>query len=310
VTLLRQGFGGQGVRVLQFGTTGQVGTELVRQAAAHPELEITALSRAACDFEDPEKAVRLVLQTRPDLVIIAAAYTAVDKAESEPELCWEVNAETPAAIAGAAGANGPAIIHLSTDYVFDGTKGSAYVEDDATAPLGAYGRFKLHGEQMVLRCCPRSLVLRTSWVVSAHGRNFVKTMLRLAAEGKPLRVVDDQHGRPTSAADLAGFVLAQAAELAGAAAGDPRFGLFHFANAGETTWRRLAEAVVEEAFGAEAPTVEPITTADYPTPARRPERATLDTAKLERVFGYHPRPWRAALHDIVAELKAEEQVSA
>jgi dTDP-4-dehydrorhamnose reductase len=298
------------VRVLQFGTTGQVGTELVRQASAHPELEITALSRAECDFEDPEKAARLVLQARPDLVIIAAAYTAVDNAERETELCWEVNAETPTAIAGLAGTNGPAIVHFSTDYVFDGAKGSAYVEDDAAAPLGAYGRFKLHGEQMVLRCCPRSLVLRTSWVISAHGRNFVRTMLRLAAEGKPLRVVDDQYGRPTSAADLADFVLSQAAALAGAAPGDPRFGLFHFANAGETTWRRLAEAVVAEAYGPDAPPVTPITTADYPTPARRPERATLDTGKLERVFGVQPRPWREALAEIVAELKAKEQVSA
>lgn len=296
--------------MLQFGTTGQVGTELVRQAATHPELEITALSHSDCDFEDPEKAARLVWETKPDLIVIAAAYTAVDKAESEEELCWEINAETPIAIAGAAGPEGPAIIHFSTDYVFDGEKGSAYTEEDPTEPVGAYGRFKLHGEQMLLRCCPRSLVLRTSWVVSAHGRNFVKTMLRLAGEGRPLRVVDDQFGRPTSAADLAGFVLSQAGRLATAPTGDARFGLFHFANAGETTWRRFAEAIVEEAYGADAPKVEPITTAEYPTPAKRPARSTLDTAKLERVFGYHPRPWRKALHDIVAELKAKEQVSA
>lgn len=298
------------VRVLQFGTTGQVGAELVRQTAAHPELEITALSRAECDFADAEKAARLVFEAKPDLVVIAAAYTAVDKAEGEPELCWKVNAETPAAIAGAAGPNGPAIVHFSTDYVFDGEKASAYTEDDPTEPASAYGRFKLQGERTLLACSARALVLRTSWVVSAHGRNFVKTMLRLATEGKPLRVVDDQFGRPTSAADLAGFVLSRAEGLAGAPAGDPRFGLFHFANAGETTWRRFAEAIVEEAYGVDAPKVEPITTADYPTPARRPARSTLDTAKLERVFGHHPRSWREALAEIVADLKAKERISA
>jgi dTDP-4-dehydrorhamnose reductase len=154
----------------------------------------------------------------------------------------------------------------------------------------------------VLAACPRSVVIRTSWVVSAHGRNFVKTMLRLAANG-PLRVVDDQHGRPTAAADLAGFVLSQAERLTKAPAGDPAFGLVHYANEGATTWRRLAEVVVAEALGAAAPAVQPIATSEFPTPAGRPAYSVLDTGRLEAVFGHTPRPWRAALAEIVAELK-------
>ncbi|HEV2532738.1 dTDP-4-dehydrorhamnose reductase [Phenylobacterium sp.] len=290
------------VRVLQFGTTGQLARELIRQAPAHP-LELTAVSRQDCDFEDPEKAARIVHQTKPDLVIIAAAYTAVDAAEADVESAFQINSDTPAAIAGMCGANGPALVNFSTDYVFDGLKGAPYLETDRPEPLGAYGRSKQHAEHLVTSTCPRALVLRTSWVVSAHGRNFVKTMLRLAGEGRPIRVVDDQFGRPTSAADLAAFVLSQAPQLAAAPAGDPRFGLFHFANAGETSWKAFAEAIFEEAYGPEAPVVEGIATAGYPAAAPRPPRGTLDTRKLETVFGYAPRPWREALAEIVAELK-------
>jgi dTDP-4-dehydrorhamnose reductase len=290
------------VRILQFGTTGQLATELVRQAPGHA-VELTALSRHDCDFEDPEKAARIVHARKPDVVVIAAAYTAVDAAETDIERAFEINAETPSAIALMCGANGPALVQISTDYVFDGAKGSPYVETDRPEPLGVYGRSKLSAENTILATCPRALVLRTSWVVSAHGKNFVKTMLRLAGEGRSIRVVDDQHGRPTSAADLAGFILANAPALAAAQAGDPRFGLFHFANAGETNWKAFAEAIFAEAYGPEAPKVGGIPTAGYPTAAQRPARGTLDTSKLETVFGYHPRPWRAALAEIVAELK-------
>ena len=290
------------LRVLQFGTTGQLASELIRQAPGHP-VELTALSRADCDFEDPEKAARIVFETRPDLVIIAAAYTAVDAAETDIERAFEINAETPTAIAMMCGANGPALIQISTDYVFDGSKGAPYLETDRPEPLGAYGRSKASAEHTILATSPRALVLRTSWVVSAHGRNFVKTMLRLAGERRPIRVIEDQFSRPTSAVDLAGFILAQAPALAAAPAGDPRFGLFHFANAGETSWKAFAEAIFQEAYGPEAPKVEGIPTAGYPTAAQRPPRGTLDTSKLETVFGYSPRPWRDALVEIVAELK-------
>ena len=290
------------VRVLQFGTTGQLGTELVRQAARHPDLEITALSRAEADLTDPAACAEWVRKVRPDLVVIAAAYTAVDKAEAERALADAVNGAAPGAIALAAQAVNAAVVHVSTDYVFDGSKAGAYLESDPIAPVSAYGASKALGEQLVLESGDRALVLRCSWVVSAHGKNFVKTMLRLAAGG-PLRVVDDQHGRPTAAADLAGFILDNAAALAAAEGGDRRFGVFHFANAGPTTWRRFAEAIVGEAMGAAAPAVTPIATADFPTPAKRPANSVLDTGKLEAAFGYTPRPWRAALADIVAELK-------
>ena len=290
------------MKILQFGTTGQVARELLRQAPDLP-VEITALSRAECDFNDAENVAGEIRSRKPDLIINAAAYTAVDQAESDAESAFEVNAQSPASIAGACGSNGPAMVHFSTDYVFDGEKGAPYVETDPPEPLSLYGRSKLSGEQLVLASCPRALVLRTSWVVSAHGRNFVKTILRLATEGQPLRIVDDQFGRPTSAADLAGFVLANAERLASAPVGDPHFGLFHFANAGETSWKGFAEAVFEEALGAAAPKVEGIRTADRPSAARRPPRGTLDTTKLEQTFGYQPRPWREALAEIVAELK-------
>ena len=297
------------LRILQFGTTGQLARELIRQAPGH-DVELTALSRAECDFADPELAARIVHERRPDLVVIAAAYTAVDQAEQEVELAHQVNAETPAAIAGICGADGPALVHISTDYVFDGAKGSPYVETDPAGPLNVYGESKLSGERMMLPACPRALILRTSWVVSSHGRNFVKTMLRLAGEGAPVRVVDDQFGRPTSAADLAGFILGQSARLAGAPAGDPVFGLFHYANAGETTWRGFAQAVFDLALGDRAPEVAAITTAERPAPAQRPARGTLDTGKLERVFGVTPRPWREALAEIVDELQAQQKATA
>jgi dTDP-4-dehydrorhamnose reductase len=289
------------LNILQYGASGQLARELVRQAPGHA-VELTALSRAEADLSDPEAAARQVRARRPDLVILAAAYTAVDQAESEPGLAHEINGEAPAAIAAACAAVGAALVHISTDYVFDGRKGEAYVETDAPNPLSVYGASKLSGERMALAACPRSLVLRSSWVVSAHGRNFVKTMLRLAREGQPLRVVDDQFGRPTSAADLAGFILAQAPRLAAAEAGDPAFGLFHFANAGETSWRGFAQGVLEMALDAAAPRVEPIATADRPSPAQRPARGTLDTGKLERVFNWRLRPWREALGEILAEL--------
>lgn len=290
------------VKVLQFGTTGQVAREVLRQAPAWP-VEITAISRTECDFNDAEHVARMIWGREPDLIINAAAYTAVDQAEGDAENAFEVNAQSPACIAGMCGASGPAMVHFSTDYVFDGEKGAPYLETDAPEPLSVYGRSKQKGEELVLRICPRALVLRTSWVVSAHGRNFVKTMLRLAAEGQPIRVVDDQFGRPTSAADLAGFVLSQAERLARAPVGDPHFGLFHFANAGETSWKGFAEAIFEEALGAAAPKVEGIKTAERPSAAQRPLRGTLDTTKLEQTFGYQSRPWREALAEIVAELK-------
>ncbi len=291
--------------ILQFGTTGQVGLELIRQAAGR-DIRLTALSRQQADFGDPEALAVAVREARPDLVIIAAAYTAVDQAETDEAVALAINAEAPGAIAAAATEVGAAVVFFSTDYVFGGDKGAAYLAGDTPRPLSAYGRTKLAGELAVLAANYRALVLRTSWVVSAHGRNFVRTMLRLAGEGNPIRVVDDQFGRPTSAADLARFVLDHAPRLVAASADDPAFGLHHFANAGETNWRRFAEGIFAEALGEDAPHVEPIATADRPAPARRPVRSTLDTRATEAVFDLHMRPWREALIEILADLQTEK----
>lgn len=290
------------VKILQFGTTGQLGVELLRQAPAH-DVAVTALGRGDCDLADPAAAAARVAEHRPDLVVIAAAHTAVDLAESERDLAFAINAQAPGAIAAACAAVGAALVNVSTDYVFDGAGGAPYAEDAATNPLNVYGESKLAGERAVTAACPRALNIRTSWVVSPHGKNFVKTMLRVAAAGNPLKVVDDQSGRPTSAADLAGFILAIAPRLVAAKGGDPLFGTVHFANSDEVTWRGFAQAIFAEALGDRAPEVAATTTAEYVTPAKRPLRATMDLGRLARDFGVTPRPWRAALKDIVAELK-------
>lgn len=291
------------LKILQFGTTGQLACELLRQAKDR-EVALTALSRADCDLGNPGAAERAVIDAAPDLVIIAAAYTAVDLAETEPALAGAINTEAPGAIARACASVGAAVVNISTDYVFDGAGGAPYGEDAAPRPVNVYGATKLAGERAVSAACARSLNIRTSWVVSPHGKNFVKTMLRVAAAGNPLKVVDDQLGRPTSAADLAGFILDQSARLASAKAGDPVFGTVHFANTGEVSWRGFAQAIFAEALGEAAPDVAPTSTAEYVTPAARPLRATMDLGKLERVFGVTPRPWQAALSDILAELRA------
>lgn len=291
------------LKILQFGTTGQLAIELLRQAPAH-DVALTALSRADADLADPAACARKVMEARPDLVVIAAAYTAVDLAETERDLARAVNAGSPGAIAQAADAVGAAVVNISTDYVFDGAGGAPYVEDAETNPLNTYGATKLEGEAAVAAANARSLNIRTSWVVSPHGKNFVKTMLRVAAAGNPLKVVDDQSGRPTSAADLAAFILGQAPRLAAAKAGDPAFGVVHFANSGEVTWRDFAVEIFHQALGDQAPEVGGQKTADYKTPATRPLRATMDLSKLSRVYGATPRPWQDALAEIVAELKA------
>jgi len=292
------------LQILQYGATGQLGVELLRQAPGH-DVAITALGRAEADLADPEACAAKVRELKPQLVVIAAAYTAVDLAETETDLARAVNATSPGAIAAAAAEVGAAVINVSTDYVFDGAGGAPYAEDAPTHPLNAYGATKLEGEQAVTAANPRSLNIRTSWVVSPHGKNFVKTMLRVAAAGNPLRVVDDQSGRPTSAADLAGFILQLAPRLAAAKAGDPLFGVVHFANAGEVTWRDFAIEIFAQALGDQAPEVGAQRTADYVTPATRPLRATMDLTRLEQVYGVTPRHWRDALADIVAELKPQ-----
>ena len=287
--------------VLVLGGAGQVGLELQRLAAGSG-LGCVAPTRAELDLLD-EAAVRAAVSSRPFACVInAAAYTAVDKAESDRDAAWAVNAEVPARLAAATAAAGIPLVHVSTDYVFDGGKAAAYEVDDPVAPLGVYGASKEAGERGVRAGNPRHAVVRTAWVVSPHRANFVKTMLRLAAERPALRVVDDQHGTPTVAADLAGALLAVARRLATDPAAPA--GTFHFANAGETTWCGLARETLALSASRGGPSVpvEGIATSDYPTPARRPANSRLSTARITADYGIVPRDWRTALADVVAAL--------
>ena len=293
--------------ILLTGGGGQVGTELRRRALTDNEMagfEIVAPGRADLDLADPDAVARAVAARPWAAVINSGAYTAVDKAETEPVSAWKVNALAPAALAHATAQAGIPLLQVSTDYVFDGTKPGAYVEDDAVGPLGVYGASKEAGEQAVRTGNPRHVILRTAWVVSPHGGNFIKTMLRLAETRDELRVVDDQQGCPTSAADIAQTLITIARRLMDDPAAPT--GAYHFVNAGEATWCGFAREIFAraEAHGRKPPRVEAITTRDYPTPARRPANSRLDTAKLARDFGVIPRPWRTATGEVVDTLVA------
>jgi len=288
-----------GLNVLQFGPSGQLGSELVTAFSKDPDIRATVLSRADADFTDPSAIENAVLRTDAlDVVVNAVAYTAVDRAEQEEALAYRVNAETVDAMARACAARGVPLIHVSTDYVYDGVKPDPYVESDPTAPLNAYGRTKLAGENRIRDHLPAHVILRTSWVYSAGGRNFVSTMLRLGGERDEVRVVDDQYGAPTSARDLAEAIAVIARRVTGPA---PQFGTFHYADAGETSWCDFAAEIFRQA-GLKASAV-PIPAAEYPTPARRPANSRLDLAKISRIFGIHPPAWQASLTRVLAGMK-------
>lgn len=286
------------MNILLFGGTGQVGREVLDRAAAHGAT-ITAPPRQAVDLLDEGAIMAAIEDEWADLVINAAAYTAVDQAETEEETALAINGLAPGAMARACAARNLPLIHLSTDYVFDGGKAGAWREDERTGPINAYGRTKLAGEQAVAAAGGRSLRVRTSWVFSPHGRNFVKTMLSLA-DRPELRVVDDQTGRPTAAGDIAEFLLGAAPRLA---AGNDKAltGVVHFAGAGTTTWRGFAEAIFALS-GGPAPRIVPVPTDAYPTPARRPRNSELDCHKVERLYGVRPRPWREGLAETLSVL--------
>lgn len=288
-------------QVLVTGGSGQVGTELARHR--WPDgWEAVALTRADLDLTDPA-AIAAMVAGRPWAAIVSAgAYTAVDKAESDAVAAWAVNALAPAALAAAAKLRGIPIVHVSTDYVFPGDRDGAWEVDDPVAPLGVYGASKLGGELAVRSSGARHAIVRTAWVVSAHGNNFVKTMLRVGAERPTLRVVADQHGSPTGAADLAGALAALAVRLAEDA--DAPTGTYHFSNTGPTTWHGFAEEIFRQAAprGGPAPAVEAITSAEFPTPARRPANSLLSHRAIGRDHGIHPQPWQSALGDILDEL--------
>ena len=287
------------MRLLVTGGTGQV-------ARALGALGAPVVGRPAFDFDRPETIAAVFAAAAPSLVVNAAAYTAVDAAEGDAEAAFRANRDGPAELARLCAGAGIPLLHLSTDYVFDGSKGAPYVETDPVAPLGVYGRSKLDGEQAVLAACPRAIVLRTSWVYAATGKNFVRTMLGAAAKTDHLRVVADQLGCPTAAADLADVIWTIAARIGAEGWRDGFAGVYHAAGSGAVTWYGFARAIFTEAakHGMAAPTVEAITTADWPTPVRRPADSRLDCGKLDRVFGIRLPAWEESLERIVGGILA------
>lgn len=291
--------------ILVTGTQGQVSRSLVEAGVARG-WRITAIGRPDLDLERPQAIACLLRAHAPDVVVSAAAYTQVDKAESEPERAHAVNGAGAGALAAAAREVGASVIHLSTDYVFDGEKGCSYSEEDQTAPLGVYGASKLAGEAAVAAAHPDHVILRLAWVFSPFGANFVRTMLRLAADRDEVRVVDDQIGRPTSAFDIATALLDIAAELRADPEEAESRGVFHLAPQGSGSWADLAEAVFSSSrrIGGPSSRVARISTAEFPTPAHRPRNSRLDGAKLARVYGVHGRPWTDAVDQCVQRLLA------
>lgn len=279
------------MRLLVTGREGQVAQALL--ALASNEVEVVALGRPALDITDRASVERAIAEHRPDVVVNAAAYTAVDKAESEEDAAFAVNATGAGNVAAAAAAAGLPVIHVSTDYVFAGDKAEPYREDDETGPQGAYGRSKLDGERQVVAANPDHAILRTAWVYGPFGANFLKTMLRLSETRDEVRVVADQRGTPTYAPDIAEAILAVARAMRREPDNRALRGVFHMVSGGETTWAGFAEAVFERlaAGGGKVVRVVPITTADYPTPARRPANSRLDTSHFTSAFGHTMSAW-------------------
>lgn len=297
------------MKLLLFGKNGQVGWELQRSLSILGEL--VALDRHSqdhCgDLTDLDGLAATVREVRPDVIVNAAAYTAVDKAEGERELAYTVNASAPQILAQEAQRVGAWLVHYSTDYVFDGSGNRPWTETDAPAPLSVYGGSKLEGERLIAASCERHLILRTSWVYGARGGNFVRTMLRLAGERETLTVIDDQHGAPTSAellADVAALLVHQLT----AAGHDGLAGVYHLAAAGETTWHGYASHILAEArriqpsLELKASEVVPTTTAAFVTAARRPLNSRLDTAKLQAAFRLVLPRWEQGVNRLLAEI--------
>jgi dTDP-4-dehydrorhamnose reductase len=274
------------MRLYVIGGEGQVARALREAAVGRPDIVFGSSSRAELDLLNPASIDQALDAFRPDVVINPAAYTAVDKAEAEPKLAFAINRDGAGAVAAAAAAQNAPVIHFSTDYVYDGKKTGAYVESDPVAPQGVYGQSKLAGEQAVTAAHPRHVVLRTSWVYAPFGSNFVRTMLRLAAERDRLRVVDDQVGCPTYAPDIADAVLAIAERIAGERWRPEYAGVTHLAGPDTLTWCGFAREIMRQSalHGGRSVPVDAISTADYPTPAARPANSRLSTARLAEVF--------------------------
>jgi len=295
------------LRILLLGKDGQVGTSLQPRLAKLGD--VVAHNRTTCDLGDAKQLRNIVRAARPDLIVNAAAYTAVDKAETDADLCHRINAEAPGILAEETKALGAWLIHYSTDYVFDGTKPSAYVETDPPSPLSVYGRSKLGGDHAIASMTQDHTILRVSWVYGATGRNFAKTILKLASERDELRIVADQFGAPTSAGLIADTTVEIIARyLVSSDRATPARGIFNIAPSGRTSWHQYAVELVGEAKRQGWPLrvsedkIIPISTADYPTPAARPKNSVLDTAKLRHLLGYDLPQWQTPLRDFVAQL--------
>ena len=295
------------MKLVVTGVNGQIARALVERA--RPGTTVLALGRPALDLADPGSVASALAAAGADLVVNAAAYTAVDKAESEPDTAYAVNATGAGALAAAARALGLPLIHLSTDYVFDGASLAAYVETDPTGPTGVYGASKLAGEVAVRSAHPDAAILRTAWVYSPFGSNFVKTMLRLAETRDEVGVVADQIGNPTSALDIADAVLKIAANLAAQPDDGALSGVFHMAGSGEASWAGFATRIFAASAACGGPTarVRPIATRAYPTPARRPANSRLDCTRLTAVHGVRLPDWRRSVDHVVARLLATEE---
>ena len=289
------------MRIVVTGCKGQVVSSLLERAAGRAE--VVALGRPDLDLTDRDSVSRALEAARGDVIVNAAAYTAVDKAEQEQDQATRANADGAGFVAAAAAALNAPLVHISTDYVFDGALPRPYVETDPTRPIGAYGRSKLEGEERVQSAQRNSAILRTAWVYSPFGANFVRTMLRLGETREELGVVADQFGNPTSALDIADAVLTIAARLRSNPAPELR-GVFHMTGAGEASWADFAEAIfaTAERHGRKPVRVKRITTADYPTPAKRPGNSRLDCGKLARLYGVALPAWRSSLDACVARL--------
>jgi dTDP-4-dehydrorhamnose reductase len=290
------------MRLLLLGGNGQVGTEF-RALPLPCGVEVVAPDEGALDLTDHGALDSVIAEGSWSAVINAAAYTDVDRAESEEAKALAVNGEAPARLAAATSRFGIPLVHISTDYVFDGRKGAPYVESDTPSPLNAYGRTKLAGERGITAGNPRHFIVRTSWVYSPYGRNFVRTILRLANERDRLAIVADQRGCPTAANDVASACLSLALRCASNPDDGP-YGLYHFAGGGEATWHEFAKAIVALARPPGSIEVVPIGTKDYPTPAKRPADSRLDCGALDRDLQIKPRPWREALQNTLDRLLA------
>lgn len=297
------------MRILVCGAGGQVGQELVERAAGFG-LEVLAPARAQLDISKPEQ-VAAAMRQRPGLIINAAAYTHVDNAESHSEQAYAVNRDGARNLAEAAEHAGVPLFHISTDYVFSGEADHPYTESDETGPTGVYGASKLAGEEAIRACLPAHLILRTSWVYGVHGHNFVKTMLRLARQRDALGVVSDQIGCPTQAGAIASVLLELARRHA--AGTGLAWGVYHYSGAPACSWYDFAAEIFRQGeragLIARQPTVSPIATAQYPTPARRPAWSVLDCSRFESAFGLKPHAWQDDLADVIATLQQQEQRS-